>query len=142
MKKIKQTSSRRNILLITSTLLFLAATIAFAMNYDKVYSEGADEQKGDYIFFCIKISVLLTFIYFILVRISLREVFPIYLVFLIPIFLCIISIFVAFVITALGIMKNSEDQYLIRLYLMIQGILASLFAWPFARHIPSWHTKE
>jgi len=117
-------------LLIISTIIFLALSFAFALGWDKIYNGGPDEQKGDYIFFCLKTVVVLTFLYLILARILLRKSFPLILVFCAPIIICIVSVSLALLISWLT--GNTEDNKVLNMYLFIQGFCVALFIFPFA----------
>lgn len=115
--------------LIISSVIFIVASFSFAINSDKIYNAGLDEQKGDYISFCIKISLLLSFLYMIAVRISLPKLYSIILIFIGP----LISIFVSFILTLIlsGAMEDTRDQKLLALFLFLQSILPLLIILPF-----------
>ena len=115
--------------LIILTIIFLAASIAFAIGYDKLYSAGPHEQKGDYIFFCLNISALLGFLYLIAAKFSLRKKLPIIVIFIGPFITCIASLILT--IIACFFIEDTRDQKVLQLFLVIQGFSMVLFILPF-----------
>lgn len=126
----KLQESMKQKLLIISTIIFLIVSLAFAIEWHKFYVGGPNEQKGDYIFFCLEVNFVINFLYLILVRISLQKYFPLILVLCAPIILCIVSIF--FTVFIGSLIGHTEDNKLLTIYLFIQGFCLILFIYPFA----------
>lgn len=113
--------------LIIAHVIFIVAAIAFALYWNTIYDAGPDEQKGDYIFYCLKITVLLTFLYLVLVKLSVRKLFPTGLLFITPIISCFVSVMLAL---GMGIIAGETgDTSILQLYLFIHGFCAVGFVY-------------
>jgi hypothetical protein len=110
---------------ILASVIFLILSITFALYWDKIYDGGLNEQKGEYIFYCLKSTIILTFFYLVLVRLSIRKLFPIFLLFFIPFITCIVSAIFAFIFSM--ITGKTDDVSILQLYLFINGFFATFF---------------
>ncbi|RYZ88479.1 MAG: hypothetical protein EOP04_09325 [Proteobacteria bacterium] len=115
--------------LIISTILFLALSIAFAFQYDKVYVSGPDEQKGQYIGFCLEIGLALTIFYMIAAKACLRRSLPLVVVFVGPFFVLLLSLTLS--LLACAFLSDTRDQKVLELFLIIQSISGVLLVLPF-----------
>jgi hypothetical protein len=116
-------------LLLIESLIFLTLCVIFASCWNKIYDGGPDEQKGDYVFFCLKITVLLVLFYSVMTRLSIPNLFPILLLFILPLLNCIVSVILALVISLLS--GDTGDTSILQVYLFVHGFTAVGFVYLF-----------
>lgn len=116
-------------LLFIASLIFLTLCIFFASYWNKIYDGGPDEQKGDYVFFCLKITVIMVLLYSVIIRLSVPKLFPVLLLLILPILNCIVSVILALVISLLS--GDTGDTSILQVYLFIHGFTAVGFVYLF-----------
>jgi hypothetical protein len=112
------------------TFLFTATSIAFALNWDRLYRTGPDEQKGDYIIYCLQVSLTIELIFMTLIRLLNGNAFAPYLIIVVPIAVAVISIILSFM--ASSSIGDTKDQSVLRVFLIIQSVLSTTFALAYA----------
>jgi hypothetical protein len=111
--------------LIVSSVFFLILSVVFALYWKHIYKGGPGEQKGDYIFYCLKCTNVLAVFYVVLVRLLIRKMFPLVYLFITPFVTCFVSVFLAIVISV--ITERTKDMQMLQLYLFIHGFFAIFF---------------
>ena len=114
-------------LLLIANAIFLIISISFAFYWNKIYDGGPDEQKGDYIFYCLKVTIILTFCYLVLVKLLIRDLFPSLLLPVVPFINCFVSVILALVICLL--IGDTVDTTVLQAYLFIHGLAAIGFVY-------------
>jgi hypothetical protein len=112
-------------LLSISSAVFLILSIAFALYWDNIYNGGPGEQKGDYIIFCLKGTIILAFFYVVLVRLVIRKMFPLVFLLIIPLITCFASAILAIAVSI--ITGKTNDVSVLQVYLFIHGFCSILF---------------